>query len=107
MTNKYLEKIAVLVPALVGAVSAREGDRAGGAVSGVLGGGVGAVGGAMAGVVGAAKKHGISLSDVANKRHAAKLGPLARAGSHVGAVGGAYLAGKAYSAFKHRNDYNY
>jgi hypothetical protein len=72
MSNKYLEKIAIL-GTVMGAVSADKGDKVGGAVSGFVGGNTAAIiGHRLAGVPGLI----------------------------AGAAGGGYLSGKLYSKVK-------
>lgn len=82
MTNKYLEKVAV-VAALAGALGAKDGDRAGGAVTGHL------AGTALRNVAG-----GIALS--------ASRGNLgaARSAAGLGEIVGGIIGGGAYSKLK-------
>ena len=110
MANKYLEKIAAFTgieAAVIGAASANKGDRVGGAVSGIGGAIAGGTAANLAILSHKAKKTGMTLTQAASNYHPSKVSLRHNIGMNAGIAAGAYLGGKAYSKFKHRNDYNY
>lgn len=107
MTNRYLEKIAAFTgieASIAGAVGAKKGDRIGGAVSGIGGAMVGGTAVNLGSAALRSVNTGRSMKDIIHSFHAQGRPLSGRVPLTVGMAGGAYLAGKAYSALKHRND---